>query len=115
MMDPLKEQPVGSIAVIFISELSPDNRGYPEMSDRMAALAEEQTGFLGWVSLRGDAGLGITISWWRDRISALEWKQVAEHRLAQRLGSERWYRRWSLQVCTIDESRVFDRMAVEPE
>lgn len=113
MVDPLKELPIGAIAVIFISELSPDNRGYAEMSDRMSALAGEQAGFLGWVSLRGDSGLGITVSWWRDRISALEWKQVAEHRLAQRLGSERWYRRWNLQVCTIDESRCFDGSTTE--
>jgi heme-degrading monooxygenase HmoA len=109
MKNPLHPMPVGALAVIFISELSPDQAGYSKMAERMAALAEAQEGFLGWATVRDGQGLGITVSWWSDRVAALEWKQVAEHQMAQRLGSERWYSRWSLQVCTIDESRGFTR------
>lgn len=108
-MDLFESKPVGAIAVIFLSELTADSADYSQMATRMEALARAQEGFLGFASLRSEQGFGIAVSWWQDRLAALEWKQVTEHQLAQRLGSERWYSRWSLQVCTIDESRSFTR------
>ena len=111
MMSPLGALPVGSLAVIFFSRISQDMAGYEETSNRMVEFAHAQDGFLGVESMRNDAGLGITISFWRDRGAAATWKKVAEHRLAQKQGSAQWYSQWSLHICTIDESRCFERPA----
>ena len=55
-------------AVIFTAQrsLSGDDI-YEITSDRMMQLAQQQPGFLGVESVRGDDGLGITVSYWRDR------------------------------------------------
>lgn len=107
MMDPLSTLPVGSLAVIFFSRLGQDLAGYEETADRMLDLARQQDGFLGVDSLRDSSGLGVTVSYWRDRAAAAAWKRVAEHRLAQQQGSARWYSQWSLHICRVEESRCF--------
>lgn len=42
-------------------------------------------------SVREDAGLGITISYWRDRASIEAWRRNTEHQHAQRLGRQEFY------------------------
>ncbi|MHA7835251.1 MAG: antibiotic biosynthesis monooxygenase family protein, partial [Algiphilus sp.] len=78
------------------------DEGYEAMAERMLALVETQDGFLGATSVRDpDTGLGITVSYWRDEPAARQWKQVAEHLVAQREGRRRWYARYRVEVCTV--------------
>jgi heme-degrading monooxygenase HmoA len=88
------------VAVIFTSELSDDTDGYDEMAARMEALARAQPGFLGLESVR-EGRRGITVSYWRDRDAVRAWGAHPEHRQAQRLGRERWYRTWSVCICIV--------------
>ena len=60
-------------AVIFTSHQS-SAEGYAETSARMEELGREQPGFLGIESVRGDEGLGITVSYWSDLESIRAWK-----------------------------------------
>ena len=55
-------------AVIFTAQrsLSGDDI-YDITADRMVLLARRQPGFLGVESVRGDDGIGITVSYWVDR------------------------------------------------
>ena len=55
-------------AVIFTAQrsLSGDDI-YDMTADRMVLLAQRQPGFLGVESVRGDDGIGITVSYWVDR------------------------------------------------
>ncbi|MBN9619173.1 MAG: antibiotic biosynthesis monooxygenase, partial [Actinobacteria bacterium] len=77
-------------AVIFTSLLSgEDADGYAATDALLDGLVVAQPGYLGVESARD--GLGITVSYWRDAAAARAWKTVAEHRLAQQLGRERWY------------------------
>ena len=69
-------------AVIFTSHQAHDE-GYAETSARMEELGREQPGFLGIESVRGDDGLGITVSYWSDLESIRAWKAQSEHREAQ--------------------------------
>jgi heme-degrading monooxygenase HmoA/predicted enzyme related to lactoylglutathione lyase len=88
-------------AVIFTSARRDDDHpGYAATAAEMEALAAGQPGYLGLESARAD--LGITVSYWATAADARAWKQVAEHRLAQRLGRERWYRHYRVRVATVE-------------
>ena len=75
-------------AVIFSSQRTPDDAGYAETADRMAALAQGMPGFLGMESARG---LGIRVSYWTGEDTISNWQRHAEHKVAQRLGKHHWY------------------------
>lgn len=96
------------VAVIFTSLRTEGDQGYAQMSDEMVALAEKQPGYLGMESARGEDGLGITISYWKDQTSAVAWKAVADHRTAQRLGREKWYSAYKTRVCTVERDYGFN-------
>jgi heme-degrading monooxygenase HmoA len=95
-------------AVIFTSQRVADE-GYAEMSEQMADLARQQPGYLGIESARGADGLGITVSYWRDAESIVNWKRVAEHREAQRRGRDEWYGGYVTRVCKVERAYDFTR------
>ena len=86
-------------AVIFSSLKTDDAEGYAETAARMLELAAAQPGFLGVESVR--AGLGITVSYWRDLESISRWKAHAEHREAQRMGKEKWYSTYKTRIALV--------------
>jgi len=88
-------------AVIFTSHQAND-AGYAETSARMEELAQQQPGFLGIESVRGDDGVGITVSYWRDLESIRAWKAHAEHLQAQRRGQREWYSDYVTRVCKVE-------------
>lgn len=67
-------------AVIFTSKLSVDTEGCDKMAERMVELARGQSGYLGIETARGDSGVGITVSYWKDMASIQSWKAETEHR-----------------------------------
>jgi len=103
-------QPQPYYAVIFTSiRTQEDDAGYAAMADRMAELAAQMPGYLGIESARSDDGLGITVSYWESLAAIENWRDEAEHRVAQSLGKSRWYERFSLRVCKVEEERKFER------
>lgn len=95
-------------AVIFTSRRSDELEGYDEMSERMVELAAGQTGFLGIESVR-DGAIGITVSYWASLDAIDAWRKDVEHRVAQRLGRERWYDEYSIRVAYVERARRFER------
>src|SRR5262245_10604247 len=91
-------------AVIFSSLRTPGDQGYGAMAERMLALACEQPGYLGVESARDPAGLGITVSYWRDEDSIRRWKQQAEHLEAQARGKRAWYEAYELRVARVERA-----------
>ncbi len=89
-------------AVIFTAQLSDQTTGYGKMADRMSELAAQQTGYLGVESTRSETGLGITVSYWADEAALKNWKQIAEHAAAQKMGRERWYEHYTLRVAKVE-------------
>ena len=87
-------------AVIFTSLLNANTQGYGEIADKMVALAEQQPGFLGFESAR--EGLGITVSYWADVAAIKNWKQNAEHLVAQKLGRELWYKAFKTRIALVE-------------
>jgi heme-degrading monooxygenase HmoA len=95
-------------AVIFTSvRTDADEAGYAATAQAMERLAAQQPGYLGIESVRAD-GFGITVAYWSDADSARAWKAVAEHRVAQQHGRERWYRTYRVRVATVERAYGFD-------
>lgn len=87
------------VAVIFTSLRTDGDHGYTVMSARMLELVAQQPGFLGVDSAR--EGVGITVSYWTDEQSAVAWKQVSEHLIAQDRGKGAWYSSYEVRVATV--------------
>lgn len=75
------------------------------MADRMMELAQSVPGFLGVESARGDDGFGITVSYWETEGHIRDWRQHAEHLVAQKLGRTVWYDRYTLRVCKVERTQ----------
>ena len=101
---PLPEPPY--YAVIFTAQRTDGDHGYDAMADQMVEMAGQQPGYLGVESTRNAAGLGITVSYWKDEASLIGWKDVAQHLLAQKLGKTRWYDHYTLRVAKVE--RAYD-------
>ena len=95
-------------AVIFTAQrsLSGDDI-YDITADRMVLLARRQPGFLGVESVRGDDGIGITVSYWVDRNAIANWRQQAEHLAAQALGRQEFYEWYRVRVAEVVAERTF--------
>ena len=95
-------------AVIFTGQrsLSGDDI-YDITADRMVLLARRQPGFLGVESVRGDDGIGITVSYWVDRDAIANWRQQAEHLAAQALGRQEFYDWYRVRVAEVVAERTF--------
>ncbi len=89
-------------AVIFTSVRSDTDEGYAITADRMVQLAEQQPGFLGAESARGDDKLGITVSYWQDESSIRTWKENSEHRVAQEMGKKQWYLAYRIRIARVE-------------
>jgi heme-degrading monooxygenase HmoA len=91
-------------AVIFTSLRSAGDAGYGSTADRMMELAAQQPGYLGVESVRGDDGLGITVSYWESESSIADWRKHAEHTLARERGRSEWYEHYELRVAKVERA-----------
>ena len=100
--------PESYFAVIFTAQrsLSGDDI-YDMTADRMVLLAQHQPGFLGVESVLGDDGIGITVSYWVDRLAIATWRQNAEHLAAQALGRQEFYDWYRIRVAEVVSERSF--------
>lgn len=102
-------------AVVFTSQRRLDRSaaddGYEAMADRMAELAHQQPGFREMVSVRGADGVGVTVATFDSEQDAVAWKQHPEHLAAQRLGRERFYEWYELQISEVTRAYGWQRAA----
>jgi heme-degrading monooxygenase HmoA len=95
----------GTIAVIFVSQRSAaDAEGYAAAAGAMAELASRQPGYRGVDSVRDEAGLGITVSYWASEAAALAWRDDPEHTAIREAGRGRWYTHYDLHVAAVTRS-----------
>ena len=87
-------------AVIFTSLRTTHDKGYDAMAEKIYQLATLQPGYLGFESARTD--IGISISYWKDPESILNWKKNSEHLVAQQLGIEVWYASYKIRICKVE-------------
>ena len=92
-------------AVIFTSLRTGVDQGYDKTADRMVELAKKQKGFLGLETARSE--VGITVSYW-DTLEAIKnWKNVSEHKIAQKKGKEKWYAAYKVRICKVEREYEF--------
>ena len=92
-------------AVIFTNKRTATDEGYTEMAMAMEELAKQQPGYLGFESARD--GLGISVSYWESLEAIASWKAIAEHRLAQQYGQEKWYSWYKVRICRVEREYEF--------
>lgn len=94
------------IVVIFRSRLRAEHaQQYEAMAARMDALAREMPGFVSIRSYVAEDGERVSIVEFANEATAKAWREHPEHREAQRLGRERFYSEYQVQVC--DETRRY--------
>ena len=89
------------VTVIFRSRLSPDDDSgeYPVMAPRILELAKQSPGFVSFQSFSGEGGDRLSVIEFESLEAVDTWRNHPEHREAQRLGKERFYSEYHLQVC----------------
>ncbi len=109
MTDPFAKLPQPPYyAVVFSSQRRDGDNGYGETSDRMVELAQQQPGFLGVESTRGEDGFGITVAYWDSEESIRAWRLHAEHTLARERGRAEWYRHFELRIAKVERAYGWD-------
>lgn len=104
------EDRIGQIAVLFVSKRTDeDDTGYAAAAAAMDVLAAAQPGYCGIESQRGDAGIGITISYWADDASAAAWRDHPEHAAIRDQGRARWYAWYEVIVTRVERSYAWRR------
>ena len=102
-------------AVVFTSRRRQDasaaDDGYVETATRMEELARQQPGFRDILTVRGTDGVGISVATFDSEQHAVAWKQHPEHLEAQRLGRERFYEWYRLEVTQVTRTYGWDRAA----
>jgi len=87
-------------AVIFTSIKNENIKGYDETAELMFKLASEQPGFIGVESARNE--IGITVSYWRSLEDVKNWKENAQHKIAQEQGKKEWYKNYKVRICKVE-------------
>lgn len=100
----------GAIAVIFCAQRTQrDDEGYGTAADAMSNLAAQQPGYLGQDSSRSADGMGITVSYWEDDISAKAWRDNPVHSAIREQGRGKWYESYTLHVARIERSYAWEK------
>src|SRR5262245_58443205 len=99
------------VVILFRSQLvsTAGSDGYSEMAEEMEQLARTMPGFIDVKAFKADDGERLTVVWWQDEDTLAAW-----HRLAQRLGRERWYEYYKIDVAHIVRRNEFVRPAPPP-
>ena len=93
-------------AVIFRASIAQLDQEYAETASRMRMLAMEQYGCVDFVSYTSGND-EVSISYWLDEDAIVRWKSAPEHVRAQRLGQEKWYKSYRIEVVEIQRSYSF--------
>jgi heme-degrading monooxygenase HmoA len=87
-------------AVIFRAEILELDAEYAAMARRMRDLAINQYGCLEFVACT-EGNTEIAVSYWESEEQIRQWKQNAEHRVAQEKGRSKWYKSYTVQVVEV--------------
>jgi heme-degrading monooxygenase HmoA len=98
------------VLVLFRSRLAPEaGADYAAMADEMLARARAMPGFVDFKHFRAEDGERISVIHWESHDTLRAWAEDAQHRIAQRLGREKWYAGFQLEVADVVRSYGFAR------
>ena len=87
-------------AVIFRAEILELDAEYAAMARRMRDLANDHYGCVEGVACT-DGKKEIAVSYWESEEQILQWRQNAEHLVAQEKGRSQWYKSYTVQVVEV--------------
>ena len=87
-------------AVIFTATVGGQDSRYRKMAGQLRDLAIADFGCTDFISAT-EGEQEIAISYWPDEASIKNWKQQAEHKVAQQFGREGWYKHYQVEVVKI--------------
>ncbi len=87
-------------AVIFRAEILQLDAEYAAMARRMRDLAIDEYGCVEFVACT-EGNTEIAISYWESEEQIQQWKQNAEHLVAQEKGRSKWYKSYTVQVVEV--------------
>ena len=98
------------VIVLFRSRLtSAAGDDYAEMAAEMVSTAQGMPGFVDVKSYQAEDGERLTVVRWQDEETMRAWRQHPRHLIAQRLGREKWYETFHLEVATLVRASDFRR------
>lgn len=86
--------------VIFRAQAKALDAEYSAMAAQMRELALTRFGCLDFTAVT-EGNQEVALSYWPDEASIRAWKQHTDHLMAQRLGRERWYASYSVEVAEV--------------
>jgi heme-degrading monooxygenase HmoA len=96
------------VVTVFRSRLRPESVSeYEEMAARMRSLAERIPGFIAIKTFTAPDGERVSIVGFETLEAHQAWREHPEHREVQRLGRERFYCEFSIQVMENPRSYSF--------
>ena len=103
------------VITLFRNRLRPEAHAeYERWAKRMAELAAGMPGFVSLKTFAADDGERVSIVAFADEAAHGAWRDHPEHREAQRLGRERFYSEYEVQVLAPVRRRAFSRAAGPP-
>ncbi|MFV7783647.1 antibiotic biosynthesis monooxygenase family protein [Shewanella marisflavi] len=87
-------------AVIFKAKVAHFDARYSKMAAQMRQLAMEKYHCQDFIAVT-EGEQEIAISYWRSEADILAWKQDSEHRVAQQLGRQAWYKSYQVEIVEI--------------
>ena len=97
------------IIVLFRSKLVDAPEGYSEMAEEMESLARTMPGFIDVKAYVAEDGERLTVVWWQDEETLRVWREQVRHRVAQRMGREKWYAYYKMEVAEVVREKAFER------
>ncbi|MDX2236434.1 MAG: antibiotic biosynthesis monooxygenase [Hyphomonadaceae bacterium] len=91
-------------AAIFSSiRADRDADAHDAMGERMAALAAEQPGFLGFeFGAETPERFSLFVSYWKKAKDIQNWKKVGAHKEAQSMGYSTWYEGYKIRIAKVE-------------
>jgi heme-degrading monooxygenase HmoA len=109
MADQAPQFTAGQIVTVFRSRLRDDaGDGYGTTAAEMERLGRAMPGFVDFKTFTADDGERLALITFADAESQRAWRTHLEHRAAQQAGRDRWYSRYTIQVCECRSARAFE-------
>jgi len=86
------------------------DEAYERASELLERLAFEEFGCLDYATY-ADGEKRVTLSYWPTEEHVRRWKLQADHLMAQKLGREKWYKMFSIQVAEIVREYSFNKVS----
>jgi heme-degrading monooxygenase HmoA len=98
------------IVILFRSRLTAAaGADYTAMDAELDHLVRGQPGFIDVKSFTAADGERLTLVWWQDRETLLQWRNLPRHREAQEAGRAKWYEYYEMEVAEVFRNSDFAR------